>query len=288
MCWKSVINIAAVSRSTIPSLPASTCSSADGSTVTDDLDERAGPAGAVAEAAAVEAALLLLLLLLLAALLPPRRRLSATSGIPPSFACTVRSWRRRRSRRTKVLRHFRHLKGRSFVSAEEVSNHQPQQRIGASRTGSLVSAAMFASAEGTVAELALVLSLRGVRRLLPRSRGIRRSRGSHLDEQVSTAIAGPGRRAEEKKGVLTGTGIVEKSRAGTRSFLEDRTVTESKKGTGGGRRGGGERSKRGGTGPATAQESDGRTDRQKGEAVGRPIGVVNETSEAKKRHPDVE
>ncbi|KAI2115663.1 hypothetical protein LOZ32_004383, partial [Ophidiomyces ophidiicola] len=63
-----------------------------------------------------EAALLAVLLLLLLAAFGPRRRPSATKGMPPSFACTVRSWRNSRSRRTKVLRHFRHLKGRSLVS----------------------------------------------------------------------------------------------------------------------------------------------------------------------------
>ena len=47
---------------------------------------------------------------------PGRLLTSLTSGTPPSFACTVRSCRKRRSRRTKVLRHFAHLNGRSLVS----------------------------------------------------------------------------------------------------------------------------------------------------------------------------
>lgn len=47
-----------------------------------------------------------------------RRLTSLTRGIPPSLAWTVRSCRSRRSRRTKVLRHFMHLKGRSLVSVE--------------------------------------------------------------------------------------------------------------------------------------------------------------------------
>lgn len=50
---------------------------------------------------------------------PGRLLTSLTSGIPPSLACTVRSCRSSRSRRTKVLRHFAHLKGRSLVSARE-------------------------------------------------------------------------------------------------------------------------------------------------------------------------
>jgi hypothetical protein len=56
-----------------------------------------------------------------AALLLVRRFCSLGRGAPPSLAWTVRSWRRRRSRRTKVERHLRHLKGRSLVSAVELS-----------------------------------------------------------------------------------------------------------------------------------------------------------------------
>ena len=53
------------------------------------------------------------------ALLPVLRLFeSLCSGPPPSLAWTVRSWRRRRSRRTKVERHFWHLKGRSLVSVQ--------------------------------------------------------------------------------------------------------------------------------------------------------------------------
>ena len=56
------------------------------------------------------------------ALLPVLRRLASLwSGSPPSLAWTVRSCRSSRSRRTKVLRHFWHLKGRSLVSAAMVT-----------------------------------------------------------------------------------------------------------------------------------------------------------------------
>ncbi|KAI2063616.1 hypothetical protein LOZ39_006900, partial [Ophidiomyces ophidiicola] len=105
----SVMSSAAVSRSTMPSLAASMCSRAAGSMVMEGLE-----AAVVVVVVVAEAALLAVLLLLAA--FGPRRRPSATKGMPPSFACTVRSWRNSRSRRTKVLRHFRHLKGRSLVS----------------------------------------------------------------------------------------------------------------------------------------------------------------------------
>jgi hypothetical protein len=95
LCWKFVINMAAVSRSTIPSLLASICSSVAESTLIDGLD---GPS--VGDD-----------------FVPPLFRPSETRGTPPSFAWTVRSCRRSRSRRTKVLRHFAHLNGRSLVSA---------------------------------------------------------------------------------------------------------------------------------------------------------------------------
>ncbi len=59
---------------------------------------------------------------LLAALGPPRRLPSLCNGTPPSLAWTVRSCRRSRSRRTKVLRHFIHLNGRSLVSGIEIAS----------------------------------------------------------------------------------------------------------------------------------------------------------------------
>ena len=89
--------MAAVSRSTIPSLLASICSNVVGSIVTEGLE------GAGEEALRTPPP-------------PPRRRPSETRGTPPSLAWTVRSCRSRRSLRTKVLLHFKHLKGRSFVS----------------------------------------------------------------------------------------------------------------------------------------------------------------------------
>jgi len=95
--WRSVINIAAVSRSTIPSLLASICSRAD---VSMGMAVLEGPGIAVV-------------------LGPARRFTSLWRGMPPSFACTVRSCRSNKSRRTKVLLHFMHLKGRSFVSAAD-------------------------------------------------------------------------------------------------------------------------------------------------------------------------
>jgi hypothetical protein len=95
LCWKSVINMAAVSRSTIPSLLASICSNVAASIVIDGFE---GPASGDV-------------------FCPPFRLPSPLlSGMPPSFAWTVRSCRRSRSRRTKVLRHFMHLKGLSLVS----------------------------------------------------------------------------------------------------------------------------------------------------------------------------
>ena len=94
--WKSVINIAAVSISTIPSLLASICSSVAVSMGMDDFDGR----GTDNSDAFVVA----------------RRLTSLCRGTPPSFAWTVRSCRNKRSRRTKVLRHLSHLKGRSLVS----------------------------------------------------------------------------------------------------------------------------------------------------------------------------
>ena len=97
--WKSVISIAAVSMSTIPSLLASICSSVAVSMGMDVLD---GPGAETS-----------------GALLEVRRFCSLWRGTPPSFAWTVRSCRSSRSRRTKVLRHFMHLKGRSLVSVDE-------------------------------------------------------------------------------------------------------------------------------------------------------------------------
>ncbi len=94
--------MAAVSRSTIPSLLASICSSVAGSTLIDGFD---GPS--VGDD-----------------FVPPLFRPSETRGTPPSFAWTVRSCLRRRSRRTKVLRHFAHLNGRSLVSACRMVSHQ--------------------------------------------------------------------------------------------------------------------------------------------------------------------
>ncbi len=107
---RSVINIAAVSRSTMPSLLASICSSVAASMAMVGLD---GPADGDVFA--------------------PRRLTSLWSGTPPSLACTVRSCRSRRSRRTKVLRHLRHLNGRSLVSTpmymSAVSTPPPSKRI---------------------------------------------------------------------------------------------------------------------------------------------------------------
>lgn len=89
---------AAVSRSTIPSSLASiVVSNADVSKAGGDVCDGSATSGALAADG-------------------PRRFGSLARGTPPSFACTVRSCRSSKSRRTKVLRHFWHLKGRSFVS----------------------------------------------------------------------------------------------------------------------------------------------------------------------------
>ena len=160
--WRSVINIAAVSRSTMPSLLASICSRADVSMAMAVLD---GPDMGLG-------------------LGPARRFTSLWRGMPPSLACTVRSWRSKRSRRTKVLLHFMHLKGRSLVSATSCQHcsmvsrcyvgldarpqispardpGEKEGKLGRNNklTGSLMSAAMLAPRKSPVAELALVLLL---------------------------------------------------------------------------------------------------------------------------------
>lgn len=181
--------MAAVSRSTIPSLLASICSNVVGSIVTEGLE------GAGEEALRTPPP-------------PPRRRPSETRGTPPSLAWTVRSCRSRRSLRTKVLLHFKHLKGRSFVSvslrklaavqfsysrqtgvvgaggssyiASLVTFERQLPRFGGGGgregdgvlTRSLVSAAVLTPTKGAVAKLALVLLLGGGRLL--RRRVIRR------------------------------------------------------------------------------------------------------------------
>ena len=96
LCWKSVINMAAVSRSSIPSLLASICSNVPGSIEIDGFD------GVVVEDEVFG---------------PLFFRVSGWRR-SPSLACTVRSWRSRRSRRTNVDLHFPHLKGRSLVSSK--------------------------------------------------------------------------------------------------------------------------------------------------------------------------
>ena len=96
LCWKSVINMAAVSRSSIPSLLASICSNVPGSMEMFGLD------GVVVEDAVFG---------------PLFFRVSGWRR-SPSLAWTVRSWRRRRSRRTKVDLHLAHLNGLSLVSSK--------------------------------------------------------------------------------------------------------------------------------------------------------------------------
>ena len=178
---------------------------------------------------------------------------------------------------------FQALEGALFrVWEGSVNSHDSSE---STRTGSLVSAAMFASAERPVAELALVLSLWGVGRLLPRGGGTGRGSGSHLDEQQGTAIAGLGRRKEGKKGVLTGTGFVEKSSAETRSFLEERT-TEQKRRDGEeeeeGRRG---EEQTGGRGQPQRKEiaiGASRRDSQRAKRSSRPIGGRSRRVKGKK------
>ena len=70
-----------------------------------------------------------------AALVFVRRFCSLGRGAPPSFAWTVRSWRRRRSRRTNVDLHFKHL-----MRSQYISRHLARTRASAYLKGlSLVS-----------------------------------------------------------------------------------------------------------------------------------------------------
>lgn len=161
LCWKSVINMAAVSRSSIPSLLASSCSNVPGS------NEMDGLLGVVVEDAVFG---------------PLFLRVSGWRR-SPSLAWTVRSWRSRRSRRTKVDLHLAHLKGRSLVSRQQQSQSRGQEgghmlmkgrrgevhlphvettknhiRLNLNGlTRSFVSTSMFTPAERPVAVLALVL-----------------------------------------------------------------------------------------------------------------------------------
>lgn len=107
-----------------------------------------------------------------------------------------------------MLRHFKHLKGLSLVSAEIANVYVSVDVLGERKktcvkrerskescgskggvlTGSLMSAAVFASAESAITELALVFLLRGGGSLLGRRiAGRGGNGGSHVNRRCRTA-----------------------------------------------------------------------------------------------------
>jgi hypothetical protein len=112
LCWKAVINMAAASRSSIPPLFASICSNVPGSM------EIEGFEGVVVEDEVFG---------------PLFFRVSGWRR-SPSLAWTVRSWRGRRSRRTKVDLHFPHLQqalqGQPSVTGSQADPPAPKRVYG--------------------------------------------------------------------------------------------------------------------------------------------------------------